>query len=263
MDETQEQILQQQDDNKYSGRSAYDLPEEFALIEQLNKKSSQTTTTETASEAEKPSKKSKTKTKKIRSKRFQAAKQQVDKQKKYQIEEAVQKVLDLSTEKFDTSIELHMVAKKDTLSGSVTLPHGTGKEKKVAIFSDEIMKQIEDKKIDFDVLVARPEDMPKLAKYAKVLGPKGLMPNPKNGTISKDPEKAASSLGGNTVQYKTEKKAPLIHITIGKKSFGLTKLSENLKSVITTIDARQLKAASIASSMGPGVKLLIETTATK
>ncbi|MGI5828222.1 MAG: hypothetical protein ACOX6V_04360 [Patescibacteria group bacterium] len=255
IDLSQEEEFYQRSDNKYS--SAFDLPEEFAMMAELDKP---TADTEPSEEDQKAKKKTTTRrTKKVTSKRYKNLKKIIDSQKEYPLKEAVSTVLDVSREKFDATIELNLQVKKDNISGSVNLPHGTGKEKKVVIFSNEILKQIADKQIDFDVLIARPQDMPKLAKHAKLLGPKGLMPNPKNGTISQDPEKAAKDLGGNKIVYKTEKKAPLIHLIVGKKSFGEQKLTENIQAVLDTISSRQIKKASISSTMSPGIRIKIDS----
>ncbi|NMC36002.1 hypothetical protein GYA49_03070 [Candidatus Beckwithbacteria bacterium] len=272
MDQNQEEELQQRasNENKYasqSSSSAYDLPDEFAELEALRKREEQAKKDREGNGAQKtsdtgqdqPKKAAKAKSKKVRSKRFKSLKKQTNPNNKYSLEEAVQKVLDLSSEKFDTSIELNLQTKKENISGTLELPHGTGKTKKVVIFDDQVLAQIEAKKADFDVLIAKPEDMAKLAKHAKFLGPKGLMPNPKNGTITRDPEKAAKDLGGNKIAYKTEKKAPLIHLLVGKKNFGAKKLQENISAAITTINPRQIKSAAISSTMGPGLKLDLDS----
>lgn len=263
MDENQEQMVQQGSYNKYSQRSSdpFDLPEEFAMIaaqDEARKQAAKLADGEMPSTDETSDKKVKVRVAKVRSKHYKSLKSKTDPKQKLNLTDAVNKVLELSKEKFDSSVELNIVSKKDALSGSIDLPHGTGKQKKVVIFSDEILKEIENKQIDFDLLIAKPEDMGKLAKHAKLLGPRGLMPNPKNGTVTKDTEKAAKDLGGNKLQYKTEKKAPLIHLTVGKRSFGEAKLVENLKAVMKAIDPRIIRSATLCTSMSPTVKLDIE-----
>ncbi len=263
MDENQEQAVQQGSYNKYSQRSSdpFDLPEEFAMItaadearrQQAKLDNGEIKTTELQTE-----KKTKIRTKKIRSKHYKNLKTKVDPKQKLSPKEAIELLLKLSKEKFDSSFELNLVSKKDVLSGTIDLPFGTGKQKKVVIFSDEILKQIEAKEINFDVLIAKPEDMGKLAKYAKILGPKGLMPNPKNGTVTKEPQKAAKDLSGNKLYYKTEKKAPLIHLSFGKRSFGQDKLVANLTAIFTSINSKILKSATICSSMSPSIKIDLE-----
>ena len=263
MDENQEQAVQQGSYNKYSQRSSdpFDLPEEFAMItaadearrQQAKLDNGEIKTTELQTE-----KKTKIRTKKIRSKHYKNLKTKVDPKQKLSPKEAIELLLKLSKEKFDSSFELNLVSKKDVLSGTIDLPFGTGKQKRVVIFSDEILKQIEAKEINFDVLIAKPEDMGKLAKYAKILGPKGLMPNPKNGTVTKEPQKAAKDLSGNKLYYKTEKKAPLIHLSFGKRSFGQDKLVANLTAIFTSINSKILKSATICSSMSPSIKIDLE-----
>ena len=256
MDQSQEEQLNiRSSNNKYG--SAYDLPEEFAMLAALEGGSKQTT--ESTQETEASSKKTKERKRKIRSKKFVALKKLINRQKKYSIHEAIENVLITAKENFDSTIELNIQTKKENINGTAKLPHGTGKEKKVVVFNAEILSKIENKKIDFDILIAKPEDMAQLTKHAKFLGPKGLMPNPKNGTIATDTEKAAKQFGGNSISYKTEKKAPLIHMVIGKKSFGQTKLEENLKSIISSITTQQIRSASISSSMGPGIKISLDS----
>lgn len=195
------------------------------------------------------------KAKKIRSKKYQNLKSSLDRTKLYKPEDAIKAILSASKEKFDASIELHLQMKKENISGNLDLPHAAGKAKKVVIFSEDILKQIEDKKTDFDILIAKPSDMPKLAKYARILGPKGLMPNPKNGTISQNPEDALKNFSDNKFSYKTEKKAPLIHLVVGKKSLGEKALTENLNAILTGVNPRQIKFAHLCTSMSPSLKI--------
>jgi large subunit ribosomal protein L1 len=149
------------------------------------------------------------------------------------------------------------VVREAGTSVSLTLPHSTGKSVRVAIASDEVIAKIQAGEIDFDVLVAHPSFMPKLAKFAPVLGPKGLMPNPKNGTLTPNPEAAQKKLEAGTVTVKTEKKAPLMHVRIGKNSMETAQLTANLETLLKTLKGKVLSMA-IASSMSPGVKVVIE-----
>ena len=116
------------------------------------------------------------------------------------------------------------------------------------------MTDIEAGKIDFDVLVASPEFMPKLAKFARVLGPKGLMPNPKNGTLTPKPEIKKKELEAGKFNLKTEKKAPLMHLSIGKMDMSSKELTENLEALLKALNGKLLKV-SIAASMSPSVKV--------
>ncbi|KKP92264.1 MAG: 50S ribosomal protein L1 [Parcubacteria group bacterium GW2011_GWA1_36_12] len=217
---------------------------------------------ETASQEEKVEKKAKKIKLKVHSKRYLDLSQLVDKTKTYKIKEAIDLLLKTATTKFDASVDAHININAETLpkdkkslSGTVNLPHGTGKTRKIVIVDETVLKNIENGKIDFDVLITQPQYMSKLAKFAKVLGPKGLMPNPKNGTITPTPEKRAKELAGGELAWKTEPDHPNIHQTIGKISFGDKKLTENLKSFVKAIGAGKIVKFTLASSMGPGIKV--------
>ncbi len=192
----------------------------------------------------------------VRSKKYNEVKSKVDRNKSYPSKEAIELVKETSYSKFDGTVELHMVIKKLGLSVQVSLPHSAGKEKKVEIASDETIKKLESGKIDFDILVATPDMMPKLVAFAKILGPKGLMPNPKNGTLVPDIKKA-KSVGGNTITIKTEKEAPLIHTVIGKVSQKEEELEGNLGAIIKAVSEKQIEKAYLKATMGPSVRLKI------
>ncbi|NMB57310.1 hypothetical protein GYA19_05255 [Candidatus Beckwithbacteria bacterium] len=254
------QDLQQdlQYENKHQFKdNEFDTTDGFAELEALRKKeagNSDKTVEDSTSEDKKTFKKARKI--KVRSKKFKALKKSAQKQKKYDLNEAVEKLLTLSKEKFDSSIELNVVLKKEeALTGRIALPHGNGKTKRVAIFNEQTEEDIKNKKINFDILLAKKEDMGKIARYAKILGPKGLMPNPKNNTIVAEPEKAAQAFDNKSIEYKTEKKAPLIHLVIGKKSFGKEKLLENLEATFKTINIKKIKAVAIGSSMSPSLTI--------
>lgn len=200
------------------------------------------------------SSKTKKSTKAKRGKRYVAARSMIDKTKLYTVTEAVEMVKRSSFAKFDASITVDGVVREIGEQGSLSFPHSTGKTLTVAIVTDELIEQIEAGNIDFDVLLTTPAFMPKLAKFARVLGPKGLMPNPKNGTITQDPAAKKKELEKGKVTIKTEKKAPLIHVIVGKKSFESEKLVANIEALITTLDAR-LKKLTISAAMGPGIKI--------
>lgn len=199
---------------------------------------------------------------KIRSKRYQEVAGMVDKNKLYALKDAISLIKKTSLTKFDGTVELHvglnplsLGEKKDFRTG-VRLPHGTGKEVRVAIADDKIIDEITAGKINFDVLVAHPSMMPKLAKVARVLGPKGLMPNPKTGTVTPDPEKRAKELKNGEVNIKTEPGNPIIHMPIGKVSFADQDISENIKAVLSTLSTKVAKV-SLSATMGPGVKVAV------
>src|SRR5581483_8221890 len=143
------------------------------------------------------------------------------------------------------------------MSAALTLPNSTGKSIRVAIVDDALLDEIAAGNINFDALLATPQYMPKLARFAPVLGPKGLMPNPKNGTLTPNPEVQKKKLEAGTTTVKTEKKAPLLHIQIGKVSMDTAKLAENLDAVIKSLGTK-LDGVTIAATMSPGVKVVTE-----
>ena len=192
---------------------------------------------------------------KVRSKKYQEAKAKIDREKFYKIKDAVKFVKEASYSKFDGTMELHIVVKKTGVSAQVTLPFPAGREKKVEIATDATVEKLKAGKIDFDVLVATSEMMPKLVPFAKLLGPKGLMPNPKNGTLVTDPKKAKVS-PGNSVTLKTEKEAPLIHTVVGKNSQKDEEIVENTQVILNALGGtKQVVKVYMKSTMSPSVKL--------
>jgi large subunit ribosomal protein L1 len=194
------------------------------------------------------------KSKKVRGKKYQAVRAQLDKTKTYSPEKAITLVKKFSYAKFDASIDAHIMVREVGTSVDLTLPHSTGKDVKVVIADDKVLADVEKGEINFDVLLATPELMPKLAKLAKILGPKGLMPNPKNGTLTPKPEIKKKELEAGALTLKTEKKAPLMHLVIGKVSMDDKKLKENLMTVMRALKNKIVKLA-IAPSMGPAIKV--------
>lgn len=203
----------------------------------------------------------------------------------YSKEEAVTLALETSNVKFDASVELHVRLGIDPKKGdqqvraTVTLPNGSGKTKRVAAFVDaeheveavkagadfvfgeqDIETIAQKKQIDFDVAIATPAMMPKLAKIAQILGPKGLMPNPKTDTVGKNVEKMITEQKGGKIAFKNDTTANL-HVLIGKVSFGTEKISQNLDAILEAIRRNKpsgskgifLKSATLSTSMGPGI----------
>jgi len=197
------------------------------------------------------------KSKKKRGKKYQAVRAQLDKTKTYDLDQAIALVKKFSYAKFDASVEAHIVVKEEGTSVNLALPFSTGKSVKVVIANDQVLADVEQGKIDFDVLLATPELMPKLAKLAKILGPKGLMPNPKNGTLTPKPEVKKKELEAGTFTLKTEKKAPLMHLVVGKVSMNDQMLKENLLVIIKALKNKLVKIV-IAPSMGPAIKINYE-----
>jgi len=196
--------------------------------------------------------------KKVRGKKYLQAKKKLGEVKKMKLAEAVELLKKAKYVSFDESIDLHMNVEKTGLRGEVELPHSTGKTVRVAIVNDAILEQLTNGKIEFDILITHPSFMSKLARFAKVLGPKGLMPNPKAGTVSANPEEVAKKFLKGTLRWKTEPKFPLIHQLIGKLSYDSKNLVENAQAFINSVGKAQIKSMFIASSMGPSIEIEIE-----
>ncbi len=194
-----------------------------------------------------------------RSKAYKAAKAQLPEGKTYPTSDAVQVLHKVSLSKYDPTVELHLVLKKP-LEGNklnLTLPHANGKSRRVAVADDETVAKIEANNIDFDLLVASPSQMGKLVKFAKVLGPRGLMPNPKSGTVSDKPEETAKKLAADqSLTLKQDKSGPVLHLSIGKLSVGDDKLSENIDTVLKSLP-NNLKKAVLKSSISPAILLQV------
>lgn len=191
---------------------------------------------------------------KARGKKYQEVRKKVDRNKIYPLPKAIKLAQETSISKFNGAIEVHLVVRESGLKGEVQFPHATGKQTRIAIVNDALLKKIAKGKIDFDLLLATPATMPKLTKYAKTLGPRGLMPNPKAGTITEKPEELAKKMAGKT-RFKTEAKAPLIHLVIGKVDSKANDLEANFKALIEAVGVNKIKKAVIASTMGPGIKV--------
>lgn len=223
--------------------------------------------TETEGEAieetgEKEAKKTRKAKVRIRSKRYQQALALIDKTKHYSLTEALELLKKTAQVKFDPTVEVHInlnpanLAKdKKSLSGTVVLPHGTGKKRVIAIADEALIDRVSSGTIDFDILVTHPSLMPKLAKVARVLGPKGLMPNPKNGTVTPNPEKRVKELSGGELTWKTEPEQPVIHQAVGKASFSVDHLAENVTGLIKSINVQKILKLTLSSTMGPGIKV--------
>lgn len=221
------------------------------------------------------------------SKRVKGNQELVSKEKVYPVDEALDLIKKTANTKFAGSVEVHVRTNIDAkkteqaVRGTVTLPHGTGKTKKIAAFvtdakekaakeagativgGEELIKQIKDtEKTDFDVAVAEPAMMAKLAQVAKILGTRGLMPNPKTGTVSDNIAAAIKEIAGGRVNFKNDDSGN-IHQIIGKTSFETTQLAENLKTFMdavhrskpTTLKKQFIANVSVNATMGPGIKI--------
>lgn len=221
-----------------------------------------------------------------RSKAYKENYKSLEHDKKYSLEEATKEIIKTNPVKFDATVELHVRLSVDprqadqNIRDSVLLPAGSGKTIKVAAFVDdndlaaartagadlvgetEISKELNAGSFSFDILIATPSQMPKLGKFARLLGPRGLMPNPKSGTVTTDIAKAISEAKAGKVEYRVDS-GGIIHLGIGKVSFKPTQLLENLQAVLSSIQSNRpasIKAtyiisAHLSTSMGPSIKL--------
>jgi large subunit ribosomal protein L1 len=194
---------------------------------------------------------------KPRGKRYQEAKKLVDSNKYYSLKEAVNLLKKMELAKFDQSVELHFVVDETGLKGEIDLPYSTGKIVKVKVVDDKVLADLEKGKIEFDILVTHPSFMPKLAKFAKVLGPRGLMPNPKAGTISSNPPQVVKKFEKGLLRWKTEAKFPLIHQMIGKISYDEKNLVTNAEKFLEAVGKAHIKKALIKTTMSPAIKIAI------
>ncbi len=221
-----------------------------------------------------------------RGKKYQEAVKLIDKDTALALKPAIDLIPKISTAKFDAAVEVHVRLNVDpkqadqNIRDTIVLPAGTGKEVRVAVFAEaddiaeakkagadvagaeEFLQQLDKGVIDFDVLISKPQVMAKLGKYARLLGPKGLMPNPKSGTVTTDITKAIKEAKAGRVEYRVDE-AGIVHVAIGKVSFGTPKLLENAQALIRSIKGNKpasvkggfISSAYIAPSMGPSVEL--------
>ena len=197
--------------------------------------------------------------KKLRSHKYQAVRAQVDKTRLYDVFSTVELVKKLSYSSFPGTVVAHVVL-ADKFQGErveLQFPHSTGKSVTVAIADDKLLADVKAGKIDFDVLLATPDMMPKLAKLAKVLGPKGLMPNLKQGTLISNPEAKKKELESGKMTIRSERKAPLMHVVIGNTNMETKELVENLQTLLTALKDKVNKL-SLAATMSPGIKVVLE-----
>ena len=221
-------------------------------------------------------------------KKYQEACKLIEARKFYTPAEAMDLVKKTATAKFDETIELHVRLGVDPkypdqqVRGAIVLPNGTGKSKRVLVFakgekvkeaeaagadfvgSDEIVQKIQGGWLDFDVAVATPDMMGTVGRLGKILGPRGLMPNPKLGTVTMDLQKAISEVKAGKVEYRTDK-AGNVHVSIGKASFDAEKLQQNFQALIDTLirvkpaaaKGQYIRSITVASTMGPGVPVQV------
>ncbi|WP_417672358.1 50S ribosomal protein L1 [Roseibium sp.] len=225
-------------------------------------------------------------------KRISAAREGIDRNKTYALDEAVGLVKERGTAKFDETVEVAINLGVDPrhadqmVRGVCVLPNGTGKNVRVAVFArdakaeeakaagadivgaEELVQEVQGGKIDFDTVIATPDMMPLVGRLGKVLGPRGMMPNPKVGTVTPDVAKAINDAKGGAVQFRVEK-AGIVHAGIGKVSFSKEALLENVKALIDAVQKAKptgakgsyMKRIAVSSTMGPGVKVDLSTIA--
>ena len=222
-----------------------------------------------------------------RGKNYKEALKAYDRQTVYDVPEAMDIITKTAKAKFDETVEVHIRLGVDgrhadqQVRGAIVLPHGTGKTKKVLVFAkgpkvaeaeaagadfvgaEEMAQKIQTENwFDFDVVIATPDMMGVVGRLGKILGPKGLMPNPKSGTVTMDVEKAIQDVKAGKVEYRLDK-SNIIHTPIGKASFGTEKLAENFNALLDAVikakpaaaKGQYLKSVTVASTMGPGVKV--------
>ena len=213
-------------------------------------------------------------------KKFREAAAKIEKDKAYNLVEALKLAVETNPAKFDASVEVHINLSVDprhadqNIRDNLVLPAGTGKTIKVAVFDDAkvegadiagvetITKALEKGEIAFDILIATPTQMAKLGKYARLLGPRGLMPNPKSGTVTTDVAKAVAEAKAGRVEYRVDSTG-IVHVAVGKVSFGAAKLEQNVRALFASVKGNKpasvkgtyVKAVHIATTMGPSITI--------
>lgn len=219
-------------------------------------------------------------------KKYREMAKKIDKTNHYNLSDGLKLAVDTNPAKFDASVEIHVRLGVDprqadqNIRASISLPHGTGKSIRVAVFAPEtehgnaskagadivgdedFLKQLDSEVLNFDVLITSPQYMPRLGKYARILGPRGLMPNPKAGTVTTDIKKAVTESKAGKVEYRVDKQA-IIHLSIGKVSFGQTKLEDNAKVFFDSLNSQRpaslkgiyVHTTTLSTTMGPSIKL--------
>lgn len=221
-----------------------------------------------------------------RGKGYRKAAELINKENYYSLDEALELATKTSPSKFDASVEVHVRLGVDprqadqNIRATVALPNGSGRTVRVAVFApeadhsdakaagadivgeDDFLKQLDKEILDFDTLIATPQLVPKLAKYARLLGPRGLMPNPKAGTVAADVAKATKEAKAGKVEYRVDKQS-IVHLSVGKVSFGAAKLQENAKAFFDSLVSQKpaslkgvyIKSISVSTTQGPGIKV--------
>lgn len=270
---------------KAGKRSTKGIKESEAKAEKIARQKDGSEESEQPAKAKQPAKPARSRLER-RGKKYKEAAKLVEKDRLYSLKPAVDLLSKINTATFDATAELHVRLNVDpkqadqNIRDTIVLPAGTGKDVKVAVFvdadqvasakkagadiagADEFLTQLDKEKLDFDVLISTPQMMGKLGKYARLLGPKGLMPNPKSGTVTADIEKAVKEAKAGRVEYRVDESG-IVHTAFGKLSFGTDKLMQNLEAVLKSIKNNKpasvkgayIVSAFVAVSMSPSVKL--------
>jgi large subunit ribosomal protein L1 len=274
---------------KAGKRSEKAIAEAEAKAEKEARKASKDTTPQSADAEAKTKKGPKPVTRPLierRGKNYRKVAELVDKSTIYSLNDAMEIVTKTNPSKFDASVEVHVRLGVDprqadqNIRATVSLPNGTGKTIRVAVFAPEtdhaaakkagadvvgdedFLKQLDREEMNFDILVATPQYMPKLGKYARLLGPRGLMPNPKSGSVATNVAKAVLEAKAGKVEYRVDKQS-IVHLSIGKVSFGAKKLEENARAFFESLKSQKptglkgiyVKTTSISTTQGPGIKV--------
>ncbi len=192
---------------------------------------------------------------KKRSVKYQKSAKLRDANIEYSLEDAIKALKTMAYAGFTESVEVHINLKNGGLRGELEFPFSTGKTVNVAIVSDELLEKLENGIIDFDVLVTHPSYMPRLAKFARLLGPKGLMPSPKIGTISDKPEEVAKKFSGGLVRWRSEAKFPVLHQAVAKVNQADEEIVQNVAALLKAIGKNNIETVYLSSTMSPSVKL--------
>lgn len=274
---------------KAGKRSAKALAEAEEKADKEERKAAHDTTPQSdeakASDRKGPAPKTRTRLER-RGKNYRKLAEQVEAGKAYTLDEAIALAVKTNPAKFDATVELHINLNVDprqadqNIRATVALPHGTGKKVRVAVFApadqldkakkagadiageEDFLALLDKEQLDFDILVATPQMMPRLGKYARLLGPRGLMPNPKSGTVTTNIAKAVEEAKAGRVEYRVDKQA-IVHQGIGKVSFDAAKLTENAKAFIASLNSVKpssikgayIKGVAVSTTMGPGLKV--------
>jgi len=251
--ELSEQELLKQAEEREKARKEEEKAEKEAQKEALKEEKAQ-------EREEKIARKMQVRVKPRHGKKYRTVAEKIEKNKEYNLEDAVKLAIETNPAKFDATVEMHVKVnskEKNTIRGMVTLPGGATKEKTIKEVTsanvDDVIADVKAGKIDFDLMIVDIKVMSKIAQLAKILGPKGLMPSPKAGTVVDDVKKAAAELKGGKVEFRADK-TNIVHMSIGKISFGETRIKQNFEAIIDHLP-KKIDSIYLTTSMGPSIKV--------